>query len=70
MKKPICPVHGERMQLRQPGTQEQEYCGTWYVCGVAGCEYTVLLPSPELAATLGVGIGAARQHLQADEEFA
>jgi len=45
MELPRCPTHGQ-MDLRQPGTREQAWCGTWYEC--PRCTQSVLLTSPEL----------------------
>ena len=43
---PVCPIHGDQLDLQKPGTPEQEFCGTWYRC--PQCGYTVLYPSQEL----------------------
>lgn len=43
---PVCPIHGEQLDLQPPRTYEQEYCGTWYIC--PQCNYTVLYRSVEL----------------------
>ena len=52
---PICGKHGPMTQ-RTPGTKEQAFCGTWYVCEHTEfeqvCGDTILLPSPELLAQL------------------
>lgn len=43
---PVCPIHGNQLDLQTPGTPEQEFCGTWYHC--PQCGYTTLYPSKEL----------------------
>lgn len=43
---PVCPIHGDQMDLHKPGTPEQEFCGTWYRC--PQCGYSTLYPSVEL----------------------
>lgn len=52
---PACEKHGP-MTLRTPGTKEQTFCGTWYVCEHAEwgqtCGDAALLPSLELLAQL------------------
>jgi hypothetical protein len=40
MELPKCAEHGS-MELQPAGTQEQEFCGTWYRC--SRCTNSVLL---------------------------
>jgi hypothetical protein len=49
MELPKCAEHGS-MELQPAGTQEQEFCGTWYRC--SRCTNSVLLTSPALEAQL------------------
>lgn len=53
---PECPTHGQ-MELQQPGTPEQAWCGVWYRC--RHCTTSVLLPSANIQPALTRGIGDA-----------
>ena len=58
MQLPKCEKHGQ-MKLQNPGTREQEYCGTWYRC--TRCGDSVLLTSSELERDLAKTRAAPNQ---------
>lgn len=53
MRAPKCPRHGA-MSPRPIERQNAEtrWCGAWFDCADPHCGRSVLLPSPELAASL------------------
>ena len=53
MTLPKCPVHGCDMVYREPGTPEQEFCGTWYDCGYERCAISTLIPSESIRQLYG-----------------
>jgi hypothetical protein len=45
----ICPECKQEMQLREPGTSEQAWCGIWHDCLNTDCRHSsTLIPSEEL----------------------